>query len=301
MAPTTIQAPLTRDFVLKKCTFFRDVNLWPRTELLSPERWLKNFTEDETPLALHLLNAFQFFSEDLTRAMFDAALHAISGDLVTKHGPASQSVWRSFIDQVLVAPVEGEDPNPTDSGYGFARRARQYIDEKRIGRPMEIVARLISTDAPVVFVDDFVGSGNQFIETWERQYSAGTTTVSLQNIAKVRNGPFYYCPLICTEYGADRIRKRCPEVRLLPAHLIAARDGALSPDSRLWPTGLHSNAVEFIHRASQRAGIPLVGKDRWDGYHGLGLALAFAHSVPDATLPLFDWEKNGWHPLIRRT
>jgi hypothetical protein len=39
----------------------------------------------------------------------------------------------------------------------------------------------------------------------------------------------------------------------------------------------------------------------WQGFHKLGLALAFQHCVPDATLPLFYWEHNEWHPLIRRT
>lgn len=303
MPRATVQSGVTRDSLLKKSAFFRDVNLWPRNEVLSPERWLSNFSGDEIPYAVQLLNSFQYFSEDLTNELFVAAFHSISAEMWKRHGAVASRAWSSFFDRAVVAPVEGERPNPTDSGYVFARRARQLlqIDEGRIGRPAVVVAHLLSTTAPVVFVDDFVGSGNQFIETWERPYKVGTGVASFQTIAKIRGGEFYYCPLICTEYGADRIRKRCPEVLVTPAHLITSADGAIAQDSRIWPPAMLPHGADFIRRASLRAGIPATGKESWEGFHRLGLALAFAHSVPDATLPLFYWEKNGWNPLLRRT
>ncbi len=47
----------------------------------------------------------------------------------------------------------------------------------------------------------------------------------------------------------------------------------------------------------------IAGNVRWVryGYHERGLLLAFEHSVPDATLPIF-WSsgKNGWTPLVER-
>jgi hypothetical protein len=299
-APTT-QISVTKDVLLKRAGFFRDVNLWPRAEVLSPERWLENFSEAELPLALSLLHSFQYFSEDLTNELFIAAFHSISAEMWQAHGAAAPSRWRSFFDRVLVTPVEGEQPNPTDSGYIFARRARQQldIDEARIMRPAAVIAHLIVQSAPVAFVDDFVGSGNQFIETWQRPY--GPSQISFAAIAKHRGGDFYYCPMICTEHGAARIQQECPEVSLRPAHLISNRDGALAPDSRIWPDHFRPHALSFVRDTSLRAGIPASGKDSWSGFHGLGLTIAFAHSVPDATLPIFYWEKNGWKPLLRRT
>ncbi len=47
----------------------------------------------------------------------------------------------------------------------------------------------------------------------------------------------------------------------------------------------------------------IAGNVQWlrYGYHEQGLLLAFDHSVPDATLPIF-WSpgKYGWTPLVAR-
>jgi len=302
--PSALTQPgVNREFVIKKCTYFRDVGLWPRTEVLDPEAWLGNFSGEELPLAIHLLNAFQFFSYDLTDALFVAAFQGISSEVWRRSGSATKAAWRSLVDRAIVTPVEGERPNPTDSGYLFASRARRLLEipENRILRPPDALRQVVAVATPVVFVDDFVGSGNQFIETWTRQYLRDEAAASFRVVAQVRGGEFYYCPLVCTEYGAQRIRTTCPEVVLVPAHLISARDGALHAESRLWPQDLLSKARPFIQQVSQRAGIPQGGSPGWEGFHGLGLALGFAHSVPDATLPLFYWEAQGWRPLIRRT
>lgn len=304
MPPAMPHAGVDEEFVLKKCAYFRDVGLWPRTEVVSPEQWLSNFTDEENPYAVQLLNSFQYFSEDLTNELFAAAFQGISSHVWLKHGPSVASVWASLVDRALICPVEGERPNPTDSGYLFARRARQLleIDEARILRPRDALFRLLASSAPVVFVDDFVGSGNQFIDTWTRLYAfPGTVGLSFKTVASVRGGEFYYCPLVCTEYGAQRISTECPEVVVSAAHLVTARDGAFALDSRMWPPSLLRGATEFIRVASERAGIPAAGENGWKGFHELGLAVGFAHSVPDATLPIFYWENNGWNPLLRRT
>jgi hypothetical protein len=59
-----------------------------------------------------------------------------------------------------------------------------------------------------------------------------------------------------------------------------------------------------VKAVSARIGIPDSGGavvNDWQGFHCLGLSLAFYDSVPDATLPIFYWEENGWNPLIKKT
>lgn len=90
----------------------------------------------------------------------------------------------------------------------------------------------------------------------------------------------------------------CTRVKVSAAHLLPPTYSAIAPDSILWPASLRNDGIRFIERASARAGIP---DEDWRGYAGLGLALAFDHyTTPDATLPLFYWEQNGWTPLVHR-
>src|ERR1051326_1020012 len=103
--------------------------------------------------------------------MFKAAFQGLSQIVVPNHESflAVQTEWREFVDKVVITNVTGESPNISDSGVSFTRRAKQLlgISESRTLTNEETIRDLLDNGPrPVVFVDDFVGSGNQFIETW---------------------------------------------------------------------------------------------------------------------------------------
>ena len=296
---------VTREFVLTKCAYFTDIQVWPLYTKIHPERWLLNFSNEELRFAVHLLNAFLYFSQVLVDQLFASAFQRLSIDM-HRGGDTPQDIrgaWRQFCDTVLITRVTGEEPNDTDSGFHFLRMARQVlgIPEARILGPRETLSELLTHGSrPVVFVDDFAGSGNQFIATWRREILVDRSTVmSFNRLASsiMRDVSFYYCPVVATELAEANIKSSCPSVRLSPAHFLSLRYSALSKDSLIWPPQLRDMGIAFLEEASARAGIP---SGKWKGFEGLGLALAFEHGVPDATLPLFHWDKGGWRPLIER-
>jgi hypothetical protein len=244
-----------------------------------------------------------YYSEPLINEMFVAAFQGLSREIMS-HSPSLLNVraaWRTFVDSVMVTHVTGEIPNNTDSGYIFVRKARQLlgIPEERILNNQEVLLQLYNHGPqPVIFVDDFVGSGDQFITTWERQVSLpNSVTVSFKKLASRRGSQFFYCPTLCTQSGYERLERECPGVVVNPAHIISNRYSAFAADSLIWPPELLPTASDFIREASIRAGIHRIS---WRGYNDLGLAVAFLHSVPDATLPIIYWNENGWNPLIQR-
>ena len=156
-------------------------------------------------------------------------------------------------------------------------------------------------DSPLMLVDDFVGSGNQMIETWQRSYRLTTEYSHSFADAAQRGADIFYVPIIATKSGLTEIENRCIGFEVRPAHILDERYSLISPHSILWPNDLKPGASSFLFNASRRAGIVDEYEHGWKGFHDLALALAFYHSVPDATLPLFFWAKNGWAPLISRT
>ena len=283
--------------MIGKCEYFSAIGIWPRKDVLDPERWLGNFLPEEVDHALYLLNAFTYFGPNLVNQIFSTSIRTI-GRLMTKEQ------WTEFLSRVIVTLVTGEEPNVTDSGHVFARKARSLgIPERRIMGHEKVFNKLQrGFNGAVVFVDDFVGSGNQFIETWCR--TSRTPYESFKALAPTSQTKFYYCPAFCTQLGLERINGACPEVAVNPGVFIPCNYGALAPDSIVWPSDLRSTAEEFLRSASARAGIPDTGgtePEDWRGFASLGLTIAFEDSVPDATLPIMYWDKNGWHPLMRRT
>lgn len=296
---------ITKEFALAKCSYFVDVQLWPLHSIVDPEGWLSNFKPDEMDHAVHLLYSFLFYSEDLVDQMFISAFQGLSRELTTSGRPPLnlKGAWRTFVDGVIITYVTGEIPNVTDSGFTFARKARQLLNipEDRIMSPDEALLQIYNKTARhIVFVDDFVGSGNQFIATWQRfvAVSASLQTSFKRAAAATRGNRFFYCPLLCTKSGFDRLSLTCPEITVAPAHLMSERYSVFSPESIVWPPDLRATAANFVRRASIRAGVRDIS---WRGYNDLGLAVAIHRSVPDATLPIIYWNENGWKPLIQRS
>jgi hypothetical protein len=158
---------------------------------------------------------------------------------------------------------------------------------------------------PIIFLDDFVGTGLQFETTWTRRHIlADGLEMSYEMLAREAGAAsLYYCPLLVTSVGLQSIQDRCKGVIVSPGHVLGPRYSALAADSVLWPRELLGGAAAFIKRTSLAAGMPDTAGSAvndWAGFHGLGLALAFAHGTPDAALGMFSWSENGWRPLVKR-
>jgi hypothetical protein len=289
--------------------YFSQVQLWPIRGKFDPDGWMENFQSDEIPLARRLLEGFTFYSAPLVAQMFRTAFGNLSQLVITQRSNylSAKAEWTRFVNSSLFVRVTGEIPSEADSGFIFTRLARDIlrIDEHQILPPQEVLQRLLQHgQGNVIFVDDFVGSGNQFCETWNRAYTVGHISTSFQALANSARGSirYFYVPLICTEKGRDRLATDCPQVKIVPAHFFGPKQSALSSESEIWREDMRTEGPNFVEAASLRAGIPDMDGNEgcWQGFHKLGLCLAFEHGWPDATLPLFYSTNENWKPLIKR-
>lgn len=295
---------INKEMLLAKCDFLVEAQLWPTQRSLDSQGWLRNFEENEMDTAMLLLSHFIYYSNDLTQQLFRYAITKLASQVCDFALPSAQEQWEEFTKNVLVTHVTGEDPNPSDSGYHFSRMSRQIVgvEPAQIVTNEEAIERLSSGESrAIIFVDDFVGSGKQFCETWDRPHSFGypirhesfsTVTTNAQERILA-----FYCPVVCTWKGIASIKRKAPSVKVIAAHDIDETYSVFSKACRFWATE-HIQAIEFdIRKASKRAGIGA----GWRGFHDLGLTLAFEHCIPDATIPLFWHESKNWVPLKKRS
>ena len=296
---------VTEKLVFSKLQFLSDFSVWPGRSDLDPDGWLDNFRPVERPFAVNILNVFLYFAEHLVDSLFHAAIHSLSSVVTADSRGVREArhVWKTFLSNALFTYVQGEDPSPTDSGHLFVRKARQVVGirDEHIVDPIDALRCLIDCpDRPIVFVDDFVGSGNQMTCTWFKDHEMGGLANTSFARCEGERQLMYYVPLVATTFGLNEIQSRCRGLYVNPAHTIDERYSLVSPETILWPENLKDNSAEMLFEASRRAGIVDGYEWGWKGFCDLALAIAFSHSVPDATLPLLFWERNGWHPLIRR-
>lgn len=252
-----------------------------------------------------------YYPEGMAEELLRSAVQRLSQNVLDFNLPPHEvaSRWRAFVEGLIVVPVRGEDPNPSDSGFAYVRMARNALGlrQSQFHEEREALQLLQSVHhggvrRDVVFVDDFVGSGNQFVTTWLREVPLdGGGELSFARIASATASRFFYCPLVATEEGAVVIDSCCPEVTLSPAHFLPAEYSAFHAESRLWEPERRATGPQVLEAIAQRVGMPDTGGtsvDDWRGFHGLGLGLAIRDSIPDANLGVFRWTGPGWAPLF---
>lgn len=293
--------------VLERCDLLRRAGLWPSESHLRPREWLHNFDEADRTVAASLLENFQFYNQRMTDRLLLASYYGLADEGVRAKLIPTHSELDRVLQTAVFCPVEGENPNVTDSGNVMCRKARQLlgIPADRI-RPTAAALDAAIAGAPVIFVDDFIGSGDQFIKTWTRAYRTDSPTSFAETKAI---SPFVaiYVAMVATEDGIQTIRLKAPDVVLSVAHSLGA-DATLH--------GLRSGPAHPIHDLQQAQGLFLdkyapslspqehyMQSTRYKrlGFKSKALLFAFEHCVPDATLPIF-WSPgpSSWRPLVER-
>ena len=290
-------ALVTEQFVLEKIDYFSDIQLWPRT--VQPKRWLDNFSDSERPYAAHLLNSFVHFNQEIINQLFVSAFQLLSCEVLPAEAPLDEAVqaWADFRNRVLITPVSGENPSPADSGYRYASKARDLlgIPPSQLATHEDALKAVVSdATRPIIFADDFVGSGQQILSHWKRQVAVNGTGLSFSIAAKGGMARAYYCCALATDCGVGRIATAGLPLTVRAGNILPANASAVASDSLVWPKSECASGVAFLEAANARAGITTNAT----GFHKLGLTVGIEGRVPDATLPIFLWDQNGWIPLF---
>lgn len=287
--------------IFERERFFREFALWPHEADFDVQGWLGNFLPGEKPYAERLLLSFCYFNDRMVDALLKVSLKAQISN-ASRLGLVRTNGQQIDISGIAFVICEGEVPHPTDSGNLFARKLRDKFDipEQQIMTPKQALEQSRAVDY-FIFFDDFVGSGNQFLETIDRDHGS-LAHRSFRSLNAARPNRIGYSPCIATRKSKDRFEREIPSVLVTPAHFLDRPHSALRPQSLAWQGVNWRDGVTMIRASSRRAGYFAEdkGQDDWRGFHGLGLSVGFGHGIPDACLPIYFSSRNGWVPLMKR-
>ncbi len=291
--------------VIARCDLFDLIGLWPGSSKLDPEGWLSNFDDrDDLDYALALLEGFTYYNPELTLSNLAAAIRKLGRAFSDRTNTGA--CWAAFLATSVVTPVVGEHDDFASSGPTLSRLVAVTLNivERRqlVPLPAIIQAAENGIQQNVLFVDDFAGSGDQFIHTLQRDVdldlqNLGLRRRRLEHYLGLPTLRVYYCPAYATQHCLDRLAKEFPAVTVSPGGVLSSRHDATDLTSSFWPDELRAGAIEFIDTTNRRAGIT----EHPYGFKKLGLAIAVNDNIPDASLPLFYHKENGWKPLFSRS
>lgn len=290
---------MERQRVIDKCEALKRAKFWGSPNKVKVRGWLGNFESNHEDVALFILDNFIFYSKRMCNKMLEEAWNRLKVHVEKKISNYGSSIgsWKDFYKRAVFTRVEGENPNPTDSGNLFCRKGRQLfgISEKQIMRPSKAIEES-GENKPLVFLDDFIGSGSQLKATWKRLYGPNYEG-TFSDAYKKRNFKSHFVCLIATRYSLDRLSSI--PIKIHPSHIIGKNYNIKSK--------LSDNDSErldgFLEKHKKKLDYPFYLKENTKkyGFYELGLTIAFDHSVPDSTLPII-WAggNDSWTTLVER-
>ena len=205
--------------------------------------WWKNFsTPEEKYFGACVLDSLVFRSRDQTIALMTQLFQRSLPDLSRKALPTLgfQDNWMEALSGVadpeirLVVVIKPHD-NPTKSGPILARMYRRHlkIHPDWIIWPWRMNDPANSNVKSFVFIDDFVGTGEQFCEFTEHFKIDGLF------------GSRYciYAPLVAHIEGIKEISMKYPKLNLCTVEELDYTYGLFKPESPCFDDGTNSPAI----------------------------------------------------------
>lgn len=274
-------------------------NVWEGVESSRVNDWFRQFEEAGCELlGACLLDNLSYRSKPQVLALFKAAL--TSPELVRQHAESDLAIIEALTQRsdpgIRLVPVISPEQSPTKSGpYMLRLLARELQIQERWMIWASELGTLPASVHTILAIDDFCGSGRQFVEKF----------LGMPEVMTFREGHptcrFVYVAAAAHADGIHAIQQSDPEIAMIAGEILTAEhhffDGTILDQYQ--SDGLkqellkqHDIITGKLHLSSR------IGKF---GFGALGLAYAFAHGTPNNTLPAF-WHDNtdGWTSLLDR-
>jgi len=264
--------------------------------------WAQFVTKEERFFAACLLDSLIYRSKEQfsagLRTLYHqpvrwAAASKVPGDddldlvrLLRKPGPGL----------IRLTPVICDHDPPTKSGPLILRRAKKAlgITEECMAWPWAVEQAIDREHVQVViFVDDFLGTGNQFCE-FIRTMMRGKLDTSVKWI---------YAPVVAHTDGLKKVNAEFPQITVVYAELLEPQHSFFN--SEYWPSvsngGISAiDALAFYESFMRKHGLKGTLKAPLKGYGELSLCFGFEHATPDNTLPILWHNRSEWTNLLQR-
>jgi hypothetical protein len=290
--------------VADRCEDLIHTHVWAGIDVDRLREWLNNFDGREPRyFAARLLDSLIYRSPAQTTSLMVQQFQRVLPDL-TRTAPSPLGIVDDWIEAFasgsidpgmrLVPVIRFEDP-PTKSGPLVCRLLRRNLglnDHWMIWPWLPEVQRALERGIRVfVFVDDFLGTGKQFIKFFAPLYQ----------ILEPSDAYMAYSPLAAYEPGIAKVRKRFPLLNVNPVERLDESHCLFHPSSLHFNDGINSpmSARQF-YLGFMKTLKPSLNRKFTLGYSELGMAFAFAHATPNSTLPVFWLQRPPLRPLFVR-
>ena len=290
--------------VISKCKAYIRSGYWEEIDIHSLRGWLGNFkTPADKYFSACMLDALVYRS----RKMVDSSLKHISSSIIPNFFSSSGlqineenlANWCLSLQTGKDVPfrfvaIEGVDNKPGKSGSIVARQIKESLDLAGHLTPLvENLHKVPDSVKAIVFIDDFSGTGEQFIDYYNNKVKLLLT----------KPIPILYAPLAAHEKAIANIEATLKNVSVRPSEVITEEDSFFFPiEATFRGDKLNSTASAEEHYLKICCENDFERDEYLFGKGNQALTFAFYFSTPNNNLKLLYNKKpdDTWKNLLNR-
>lgn len=297
------------DYALNKVYFYIESKFWSKLDIDTLHGWLHNFKSlEEKYCAFKLLDRFVYYSEEDIVRLIDYGLNELvlkkkifDYEVSTDFKGTNEDLLKiksDFYDNSCILPLLTD--NLSESSLAMIRYLTNDLSypESKVLDINNIKSNDLKNVKHLIIIDDYIGSSNQLHTFWN------FTKIRVDNeeiITKRLKSKFpnleieYFC-LVCTENGfLNFTSKNMDDVPLKISYceMLTDKYKVFGADSIYFDNNEIEECKNILDNICQKNKIDFLG------YESLDYAIAFHHSIPDSSLPLFYKQTSDWNPLFK--
>lgn len=298
------------DMVKNDLFFYIDEGFWSKPKLDVIENWFQNFSSlEERYCASKLIHKFVYYSEEDILRLLDFCLYEkiMKRDVLKLEKEKSFSVKsedierveEQFFESAYVLPLS--TGNLSESSFAMLRYLTVEIGfpESNVLKPWDLKSETLSKAKNLIIIDDFIGTGKQIKDFWNLE------SIVLDGVSKpccylkdtFSNLELDYLCLVATEEGLNHFRIADEsgyrgDLRVSYGEVLGGKFKVFGRDSMYFENEEIDRCKDILRELCHSKGINFLG------YEGVDYAIAFHHSIPDCSLPLFSTQTTNWNYLF---
>lgn len=296
------------EYSMDKVYFYIESNLWSKLDNDGLKKWMNNFKSvEEKYCALKLLDRFVYYSEEdivtlIHYGFYEKILreHVFKLEIQNNFQSSNTEILKvkeQFIQDTFILSLA--TGNPSESSSAMLRYLTIDIGfpEDRILDYNNLSIEKLNESKNLIIIDDFIGSSSQLYTFWnDTKIKLGKEEIRIKEIRNLLPdlNIEFFC-LVCTEDGYINFALDNTDVplKITYCEMLTEKYKVFGNKS----TYFNPEEIEFCKKTLQdlcdRNSINLLGYKDYD------YAIAFHHSIPDSSLPLFYLQKENWNHLFK--
>lgn len=299
------------DYALKKVYFYIESKFWSKLDINILSDWLNNFkTDEEKYCAFKLLDRFVYYSEDDIIRLLEFGFNEkilnreILKDEIRNSFRLNNNTLINkktcFKDEILILPLITD--NISESSLAMARYLTNDLGfpENKILDLNKLNSAELKTAKKLIIIDDFIGTSSQIFKFWNDTKIVIDGKKVITNTLKNNfdNLEIEYFCLVCTEEGLENFMIEnnalgSSGLKITYCEMLSKKFKVFGEKSVYFKKKDIEYFKNILENLCLKNNINLLG------YKSLDYAVAFHHSIPDSSLPLFHKNRPDWKPLFK--